>query len=165
MDKTPRIARVTIVPNTTALRIKWKQGPSDQVELAGWIATGVDTLSALNEPAVFARAKVADYGSSVAWDDNDVRIDAVHLELLAREQRPFCAKEAAEWQEAMRLSNHEVASLLGIAVSTWNAYKSDGNIPASVAMLCRAAQRDPVLMHAHFRPRRAAGRPRKPAIA
>jgi hypothetical protein len=30
-----------------------------------------------------------------------------------------------------------------------------------VAMLCRAARPDPILMHAHFRPRRAAGRPRK----
>jgi type IV secretory pathway TrbD component len=163
MDKTPRIARVT-VPGPTTLRIKWKQGPTDQVELAGWIATGGDILSALNKPAVFAKARVADYGSSVAWgDDDDLRIDAVHLEKLAREQRPFGAKDASEWQTEMRLSNSEVASFLGIAISTWNTYKAGGIIPAAVAMLCRAAQRDPVLMHAHFRPRRTAGRPRKTA--
>jgi hypothetical protein len=59
----------------------------DQVELAGWIATGGEIFSALTEPAVFARAKIADYGSSVAWDDDDLRIDAAHLDLLAREQR------------------------------------------------------------------------------
>jgi type IV secretory pathway TrbD component len=90
-------------------------------------------------------------------------IDAVHLEQLALEQRPFGAEEAAEWQRAMQLSNQEAAALLGVAVSTWNAYKAQGNIPAAVAMLCRAARRDPILMHAHFRPRRAAGRPRKTA--
>jgi hypothetical protein len=162
MDSIPRIERVTVV-SPTALRIKWKQGPTDQVELTGWIATGGDILSPLNDQAVFASAKIADYGSSVAWDDDDLRIDAAHLELLAREQRPFGAKEATQWQEAMRLSNHEAASLLGIAVSTWNAYKAAGVIPTAVAMLCRAAQRDPVLMSAHFRPRRAAGRPRKSA--
>jgi type IV secretory pathway TrbD component len=61
----------------------------------------------------------------------------------------------------MQLSNQEAAALLGIAVSTWSAYKAQGNIPSAVAMLCRAARRDPILMHAHFRPRRAAGRPRK----
>ena len=63
----------------------------------------------------------------------------------------------------MQLSNHEAAALLGIAVSTWNAYKAQGNIPSAVAMLCRAAQRDPIMMQAHFRPRRTAGRPRKVA--
>ena len=69
------------------LHIKWKQGSIDQVELAGWIAAGGEILSALIEPAVFATAKIADYGSSVAWDDDDLRIDAAHLDLLAREQR------------------------------------------------------------------------------
>jgi hypothetical protein len=163
MDKTPRIERVSVA-GPSALRIKWKQGPTDQVELAGWIATGGEILSALGEPALFAKAKVADYGSSIAWDDDDdLRIDAVHLELLAHEQRPFGAKEATAWQNVMRISNHETAALLGISVSTWNAYKANGNVPASVAMLCRAAQRDPVVMHAHFRPRRATGRPRKSA--
>ena len=85
----------------------------------------------------------------------------MHLQLLAQEQRPFRAKEAAEWQRAMGLSNREAAALLGIAVSTWSAYKAQGNIPGAVAMLCRATRRDPIMMHAHFRPRRAAGRPRK----
>ena len=163
MDKTPRIERVAVV-GPTGLRIKWRRGATDEVELAGWIATGGSILSALHKPNVFATAKAADYGSSVAWDDDDdLRIDAVHLEQLAREQRPFAAKEATEWQAAMGLSNYEAASLLGIAISTWNAYKATGNIPVAVAMLCRAAQRDPVLMHAHFRPRRAAGRPPKSA--
>jgi len=77
-----------------------------------------------------------------------LRIDAGHLEQLAQEQRPFGAKEAAEWQRTMQLSNHETAALLGVAVSTWNAYKSQGNIPSAVAMLCRAARRDPILMQA-----------------
>src|SRR5947209_1469838 len=47
-----------------------------------------------------------------------------------------------------------------VDLSAWNAYKAGAPIPAVVAMLCRAAQRDPILMQAHYRPRRA-GRPRK----
>ncbi len=160
MDKTPRIERVAVRGPTT-LRIKWRRRTGDDVDLAGWIATGGDILAPLGNVALFGKARIADYGTAVAWDDDDLRIDAVHLEELAREQRPFGAKEAAEWQRAMQISNHEAATLLGIAVSTWNAYKAQGNIPSAVAMLCRAARRDPIMMHAHFRPRRAAGRPRK----
>jgi hypothetical protein len=162
MEKIPRIQKVTAAL-PTALDIKWKGGQIDRIDLAGWIATGGDILAPLRNPDVFVRAFVDDYGSSVAWDDHDLRIDAVHLSLLAQEQRSFGAREAARWQEDMGLSNREVAGFLGIAVSTWNAYKSTGNIPLTVAILCRAARRDPILMHAHFRPRRAAGRPRKSA--
>jgi hypothetical protein len=162
MEKIPRIERVAVRRPTT-LRVKWRGGATDDVDLAGWIATGGDILIRLSNADLFANATVVDHGTAVAWDEDDLRIDAVHLELLAKEQRPFRAKEAAEWQSSMRLSNHEAAALLGIAVSTWNAYKAQGNIPAAVAMLCRAARRDPIMMHAHFRPRRAAGRPRKTA--
>ena len=160
MNKLPRIERVA-VRGLTTLRIKWRRGASDNVDLAGWIATGGDILARLGSQDVFDKVRVADYGAAIAWDDDDLRIDAVHLERLALEQRPFGAKEAAEWQRAMQLSNHEAAALLGLAVSTWSAYKAQGNIPSAVAMACRAAQRDPIVMHAHFRPRRPAGRPRK----
>jgi hypothetical protein len=160
MEKLPRIERVSVRGPTT-LRIKWRRGASDDVDLAGWIATGGEILARLDHRDVFDKARVADYGAAIAWDDDDLRIDAVHLKQLALEQRPFGAKEAAEWQRTMQLSNHEAAALLGLAVSTWNAYKAQGNIPSAVAMACRAAQRDPIVMHAHFRPRRPAGRPRK----
>jgi hypothetical protein len=160
MEKLPRIERVSVRGPTT-LRIKWRRGASDDVDLAGWIATGGEILARLDHQDVFDKARVADYGAAIAWDDDDLRIDAVHLKQLALEQRPFGAKEAAEWQRAMQLSNHEAAALLGLAVSTWNAYKAQGNIRSAVAMVCRAAQRDPIMMHAHFRPRRPAGRPRK----
>ena len=162
MDKTPRIERV-LARGPTTLRIKWRRGPSDDIDLAGWIATGGGILARLNNSDLFGKARIADYGAAVAWDDDDLRIDAAHLEQLALEQRPFGAKEAVEWQRTMQLSNREAAAQLGIAVSTWNAYKAQGNIPSAVAMLCRAARRDPIMMHAHFRPRRAPGRPRRTA--
>jgi hypothetical protein len=160
MDKLPRVERVAVRGPTT-LRIKWRRGASDDVDLAGWIATGGEILAQLGSQDIFDKARVADHGAAIAWDDDDLRIDAAHLEQLALEQRPFGAKEAAEWQRAMQLSNHEAAALLGLAVSTWNAYKAQGNIPNAVAMACRATRRDPIMMHAHFRPRRPAGRPRK----
>ncbi len=159
MKSTPRITSVAVVP-PSPLAIAGRGGGRDRVDLAGWIATGGDILAPLANPAEFAKAAVVDHGAAVAWDDDDLRIDAVHLELLAHEQRPFTADDAATWQHVVKLSNREVAALLGIGVSTWNAYKAGGVVPATVAMICRAAQRDPLIIQAHLQPRPPAGRPR-----
>jgi hypothetical protein len=164
MELMPRIADVAAT-GPSALRIKWrdKSRPST-IDLAGWIATGGELLAPLKNPKVFERVAVADYGAAVAWgdEDGDLRIDAVHLEMLASEQKPFGPKEAAAWQNAVSISNHEAAALLGIAPSTWSAYKAGTTpIPSAIGMLCCAVARDPPVMHAHFRPRRTPGRPRK----
>jgi len=156
----PRIATVGAI-GAGVIKVKWRDRTSDRVDLSGWIATGGEVLARLLNREVFKSPRVSEYGSSVAWgSDDDLRIDAVHLEQIAAEQRPFGMRAAAAWQKAMSLSNNEAADLLGISASTWNAYKAGAPIPAVVAMLCRAAQRDPILMQAHYRPRRA-GRPRK----
>jgi hypothetical protein len=158
----PRISAVGAVGGSV-IKVKWKHRASDRIDLSGWIATGDDILAPLREAEIFKSPRVSEYGASVAWgDDDDLRIDAVHLEQIAAEQRPFEARDAAAWQKAMALSNSEAADLLGISVSTWNAYKAGASIPSAIAMLCRAARRDPILMQAHYRPRRA-GRPRKSA--
>lgn len=90
MDRTPRIQAIA-VEGVTTLRVKWKRGSTESVELAGWIAGGGEILAGLREPAIFSKPRVADYGAAVAWDDDDLRIDAVHLRRLALEQRPFGA--------------------------------------------------------------------------
>jgi type IV secretory pathway TrbD component len=158
----PRISTVgAIAPGV--LRVKWKDSGADRVDLSGWIATGGDILAPLRDNEVFRNPYVSDYGAGVAWgEDDDLRIDAVHLQQIAAEQRPFGARDASGWQKALGLSNNEAADLLGISVSTWSAYKAGAAIPAAIAMLCRAARRDPIVMQAHYRPRRA-GRPRKSA--
>jgi len=156
----PRIATVDTI-GAGVIKVKWKDRTSDRIDLSGWIATGGGVLSPLRDHKLFNSPRVSEYGASIAWgNDDDLRIDAVHLEQIAAEQRPFGARAAAAWQKAMALSNNEAADLLGISASTWNAYKAGAPVPAAVAMLCRAAQRDPLLMQAHYRPRRA-GRPRK----
>jgi hypothetical protein len=80
MGKTPRVERVAARKPTT-LRIKWRGGRSEDIDLAGWIATGGDILARLNFD-LFGKVRIADYGAAVAWDDDDLRIDAVHLEQL-----------------------------------------------------------------------------------
>jgi hypothetical protein len=161
-DKLPRIKTVTATSPVT-LVVTWTDNRKDRIDLAGWIATGGDVLGPLFDDRLFLDARVAEHGTAVAWDDDDLMIDATHLQMLAAEQRPFMAEEAAEWQEAIELSNNEIADFLGIALSTWNAYKAGtAVIPVRIGMLCRAALRDPIILQAHFKPRKT-GRPKKVA--
>lgn len=162
---TKPLPRIAIVARTgpTILGVTWRDGPSDRVDLAGWIATGGDVLAPLRDAAVFATARLGDFGASVEWgpEDGDLAIDAHHLRQIADEQRRFGREEAAAWQAESGLSNQEAADFLGVSLSTWNAYKAGTNtVPASVSMSCRAALRDPILLQAHYRPRKP-GRPRR----
>lgn len=159
INETPRIDKISVAGPAT-LRVKWKgKGAPVDVNLTGWIATGGEALAALNRRDTFGKATVGNYGSAVLWDDGDLAIDATHLLLLANEQKEFDKDDARGWQRSTGLSNNEVADLLGISLSTWNAYKAGtSTIPLTIAMMCRAMLRDPLIMQAHLRPRKA-GRP------
>jgi hypothetical protein len=158
----PKIEAVA-VGGPWALRIRWRgKRAVDLVHLAGWIATGGDLLAPLKDVETFRRAHVASYGGAVAWDDDDLAIDSMHLKLLADEQRSFGNDDLRAWQERASLSNAEAADLVGVSLSTWNSYRVEAAIPTPIAMLLRAIERDPLVMQAHLRPR-TAGRPRKAA--
>ncbi|MDQ3560850.1 MAG: hypothetical protein M3453_17040, partial [Pseudomonadota bacterium] len=118
------------------------------MNLAGWIATGGDILAPLRNPETFNTARVAEHGAAIAWGDpdGDLAIDAVHLQKLAAEQRPFGRAELIDWQKSLRMSNQEAKDFLGVSLSTFNAYKAGSVIPAVVGIACRAAERDPILM-------------------
>jgi hypothetical protein len=161
----PRIEAVS-VEGPGRLGVKWRgKSRKDVVNLLGWIATGGEILAPLMVPAIFGKASVGNYGAAIVWDDGDLAIDAQHVMLLADEQKKFDERDAKRWQQQVGLSNNEVADLFKLSTSTWCAYKAGvAEIPATIAMLCRAMLRDPVLMQAHYRPR-INGRPPKRAAS
>jgi len=164
MAEIPRIESASIAG--TVLTVVWRDGGSDTVDLAGWLARpGPPECDILKDPAVLARPRVAGYGTVVAWDDEgDVGIDNIHIRLLADEQKPFGAQDLATWQERLGLSNQEAADILDVALSTFHTYKNGtARIPSAVQIACRAIERDPLLFEAHYRPRRPPGRPPKAA--
>ena len=165
IDEMPRIEAVS-VEGAGRLSVKWHgKTRKEQVNLLGWIATGGELLAPLMVPTIFGKASVGNYGAAIVWDDGDLAIDAEHIMLLAEEQKKFDQRDAKRWQQQFGLSNNEVADLFDLSTSTWSAYKAGGaEIPATIAMLCRAMLRDPVLMQAHYRPR-INGRPPKRAAS
>jgi hypothetical protein len=154
----PRMRSVT--PASPALlTVEWADGAVSTINLIGWITTGGDLLSPLASAQVWATARVEDFGATLAWDGPDLAIDAYHLHQIAKDQRDFGLDDLKAWQEAAGLSNNEAADFLGVSLRTWNNYRSGAPISNAVKMLLRASQRDPLLMHAHYRPRRP-GRPK-----
>ncbi len=160
MLEAPRIESVTAVGPTTVV-VAWRGGRESTVDLAGWIGRDNPRIAPLRDAEMFKRASVGALGGNITWDgdEGDLAIDAIHLAMIADEQEPFRAAEAAAWQAELGLSNQEAAGLLGVVPSTWNAYKAGATIPATIARLCRAAHRDPVILHAHLKPR-TPGRPK-----
>lgn len=57
--------------------------------MAGWIATGGELFAPLKDVRLFHQAHIATHGGAVAWGDDDLAIDSLHLKVLADEQRPI----------------------------------------------------------------------------
>jgi hypothetical protein len=153
----PKVAAVASGPAPSTLRVTWRGGRTDLVDLSGMIAR-VPGLAPLGDPDLFARARPVARGVGVGWP-GDIDIAGVTLEFLAAEQRAFAADDFAAWQEQHGLSNRNAADLLGVTLSTIKNYRSGATIPASIKIACRALGRDPLALRAHFRPR-VTGRPR-----
>lgn len=154
MSEMPRIQNVTGT-GPASIQIAWRNGAQSAVDLAGWVGRGNGHLAPLADPVIFARAGVGAFGGNVTWDgdEGELAIDAYHLSLIAEEQAPFKAEDAAAWQSALEISNAEVADLLGISPNSWANYRSGSEIPTTIARLCRAVQRDPIILYAHLRPK------------
>ncbi len=163
MQDVARIKEV-VATGPSVLAVTWTDGTTSAVDLVGWIARGGRRFAALGNALVFAEVKVGLYGGNATWDDEegDLAIDSEHLRMIADHQVPFDAAGATRWQVDMRVSNVEAADLLGIAPSTWAAYKAGTAIPATVARLCRAMRDEPSMLSAHLRPRTAGNPGRGP---
>lgn len=165
-DKTtPRINRSRPLEKGYSLFVRFDGDKDDrEIDLTGWVAKLGPALQALRDPTVWQTAAVSEFRDAIYWggdEDGDLAIDAVHLKMIHDFQSPMTATELADWQAALELSNTEAANLLGIDRSTFLAYKAGGNISRTVAISCRAAQRDPVIMQALLRPAPPAGRKAK----
>ena len=152
----PNVEKVNAGPDYM-LRIKFKGKPWVSVRLDGMIARH-RALAALRDRAVFGKAQVIDWGAAVGWP-GDIGIGAETLLHMAEEQKPFTSRDFDHWQRDAGLSNTEAADALGVSLATVKNYRAGADIPAAVAIACRAMAAEPTTLAAHFRPRKA-GRPK-----
>lgn len=160
MTDLPIIANVEAMPGKRLL-IRWRDDHETLVDLTGVIAD-FKPFSPLADPALFATATVAGYGSGIAWDGG-LDYSADSLRQLADDQSAWTGEDVTRWQKHLGLSNQEAADLLGVALSTFKVYRMPArSVPTNVKIACRALETDRSLFQAFYRPR-ICGRPRSQA--
>ena len=145
----------------SSLLVRWADGYEATVNLSGTIAK-LAVFAQIEEPGVFARARVIDWGTGVGWPgDGDAELSTDTLRRMAEIQNSdaFDARAFKAWQEDLDISISEAADLLGVDARTVKNYRSGHTIPRAVGIACRFLHHDRVAMMASLKPRKA-GRPR-----
>ena len=154
------IDRIGIASLPTTLAITWSDKSTDRVDLTGVVAR-TPPMAALTDPAVFGQAELVAHGHAVAWP-GDIDLGAGVLRLIADEQRPMTGDQAAAMRETLKLSQAELAEALGLSKRTVQNHEAAAEVPAVFRIALRAMTREPLILDALYRPRKA-GRPPKTA--
>ncbi len=162
MTPIPRLLSVAAsatIPYT--IDVVWEGGITTSIDLTGVVLREA-AFAPLRDPKIFREIRLARWGWGIEWPNGlDYAPDT--LMRLAEAQRVMTADEFTAWQKRVGLSNQETADLLDRSLTTIKAYrKGEVAIPRSVALACRAMERDDVILSALYHPRRP-GRPRRDA--
>ena len=123
-----------------SLRIAWEDGGGSTVDLADWIRTGWRILARLDDPALFATARVGEAGAVVEWIEDELTIDSIHLQLLESEQKgaPLLPDGLKRWRKRHGLTQAEAAKALGVSLRMFQNYEGGSHfLPLTVALACR----------------------------
>jgi DNA-binding XRE family transcriptional regulator len=138
----PRIESVAAGSKPLTLRIRWNTGDETPVDVTG-IVNSVRFYSPLrNDPELFRRAKVGEFGADVVWPGGlDMSNDT--LWRLAQEQAglTMTAEAFRRWRERQAFTLDTAARALGISRRTIAYYeKGERPIPRVVALATRALE-------------------------
>lgn len=156
-DELPNIEKIK-VENPSILHLKFRGRRWRAANLAGLIARE-EFLAPMADERIFAKARVIDWGAGVGWP-GERDLSASTLWRMSEEQTPFTNEDFVAWQMRVGLSNQETADALGLSLRTIKNLRG-GAVPVShaVSIACRAMESDPMLLAAHYEPRRT-GRPK-----
>jgi DNA-binding XRE family transcriptional regulator len=155
------MARVTKVKATghPTLRVRFAGDRRErELDLTGLIARSANFAPLANDPERFARVAIVENGLGVAWPVptkwGPLDLSAATLQRIADEQQPMTGEDFARWRTELGLSLTEAAKLLGVGRRTIVGYLKKDELPAIVAIACRALARDKHLLAAHYVPAR-----------
>lgn len=131
-----RLTAVEALPDDR-LRLTYADGQTFAVDLRAWIETGT-ALRALQDPTLFARARIGFAGHSVDWIEGELDLGADNLRNLAIEQAGGIGHERIwHWLHDTGLTLEQAAKALGISHRMLIYYR-DGEkpIPRSIWLAC-----------------------------
>lgn len=131
-----RLQSVSALPGH-CLRAVFGDGLKADIQLGHWIAS-TRALQPLSDNALFARARLGDFGTSVVWGDDDIELGADNLRNLAVEQAGGIGHERLlTWMQEARLRQERAADAIGISRRMLNYYLSGAKpIPKTVWLAC-----------------------------
>lgn len=130
-----RLRSVAALPGQR-LRLTFGDGWRTEIDLSGWIAS-TRALRPLRDAALFAKAHVAQHGTTVIWNDA-IDLGADNLRNLAVESAGGIGHERiVEWMHRNALTQQQAADAIGISRRMLNYYLSATKpIPLTVALAC-----------------------------
>jgi hypothetical protein len=155
-----KISKVRAVGGRS-LRVRFVGDRHDHMlDLTGLFARSRHFAPLMTDDDAFAKPSIVEDGLGVAWpvETKWGRLDlsAETLRRIAEEQEPMTGDDFAEWRTALGISLTEAATLLGVGRRTVMAYLKREELPAAVAIACRALARDKHVFAAHYVPGRKA---------
>lgn len=123
----------------SSLELTYADGAVLQVDLKPIIRKH-RTLARLADPAVFAKAKIGEWGGSVVWaHDDDLALAADNLRARAIEQAGGYSHEAIwNWMDRHQLTLDTAAVALGLSRRMLAYYRSgEKPVPRTVGLACR----------------------------
>lgn len=141
MKQQPRIKNVMPL-EPFRLRIEWRDGSASEVDLSKFLHTYKIFRPLREEPALFARAEVGEWGWDVSWG-GDMDISVCTLWRLALEQagEAMRAEEFRDWRKRHNLSLTSAAQTLGLSRRMVAYYdKGERIIPKYVRLACKGAE-------------------------
>lgn len=137
MNRDPlRVCAVEVLPQQ-CLRLTFEDGWSAKVNLSYWIAN-TKLFEPLQQPEVFAQARVGDWGTSVVWVEDTVDMGADNLRNMAVEQDGGIGHERlVVWMHKHSLTQERAAEAIGVSRRMLNYYLSGAKvIPKTVWLAC-----------------------------
>lgn len=134
-DRLRTIIKAKAKPNAI-LALKWSDGTRADIDLTQY-AKGKG-FRALRDPAVFAAARVGEWGHSVEWSDEiGLSAETLWLETLSATGHDD-TREFLEWRLQHGLSLSKTAEALGIS-RRMVAYYSNGDkpVPKPILLACK----------------------------
>ena len=134
--QTARLVSVTPMENLK-LSAAYSDGRVLQVDLSD-LASRLQTFAALEKPAEFTTAKVADFGWTLEWDCG-ASLDSDRLIELALEQTGMADNVSfRRWQDANNLSLTDAANAIGLTRRTVSQYRTGARpVPRIVGLACK----------------------------
>jgi DNA-binding XRE family transcriptional regulator len=163
VDDIARITKLRPVGDRV-LRVRFAGEQHDrELDLTGLIARSTHFAPLIDDAETFAKVEIVEGGLGVAWPVETkwggLDVSASTLRRIAEEQEPMTGADFAQWRTTLGLSLTEAAKLLGVGRRTIMSYLKKDELPAVVAIACRALARDKSLLAAHYVPARKIIRP------